>query len=37
VQGYFYSKALHQDAFIQFIEKQANHTQRRKALEIVRI
>lgn len=37
VQGYFYSKALHQDAFIEFIEKQANHTQRRKALEIVRI
>ena len=37
VQGYFYSEALHQDAFIEFIEKQENHTQRRKALEIVRI
>lgn len=37
VQGYFYSEALHQDAFIEFIEKQENHTQRRKALEIVRV
>jgi EAL domain-containing protein (putative c-di-GMP-specific phosphodiesterase class I) len=37
VQGFFYSKALHQDAFIAFIEKQDDHTQRRKALEIVRI
>lgn len=37
VQGYFYSKALDQEAFIAFIEKQENHTQRRKALEIVRV
>ena len=37
VQGFFYSKALHQDAFIEFIEKQDFHTQRRKALEIVKI
>jgi len=37
VQGYYYSKALQQDAFIEFIEKQENHTQRRKALEIIRI
>jgi EAL domain-containing protein (putative c-di-GMP-specific phosphodiesterase class I) len=37
VQGYFYSEALQQDAFIAFIEKQENHTQRRKALEIVRV
>ncbi len=35
VQGYFYSEALHQDAFLEFIEKQDNHTQRRKALEVV--
>lgn len=37
VQGYYYSEALHQDAFIEFIEQQENHTQRRKALEIVRL
>lgn len=37
VQGFFYSKALQQDAFVEFIEQQENHTQRRKALEIVRI
>lgn len=37
VQGFFYSEALQQDAFVEFIEKQENHTQRRKALEIVRI
>ncbi|MGI9200622.1 MAG: putative bifunctional diguanylate cyclase/phosphodiesterase [Woeseiaceae bacterium] len=37
VQGFFYSEALNQDAFIAFIEKQDDHTQRRKALEIVRI
>jgi len=36
VQGFFYSEALHQDAFIAFIEKQDFHTQRRKALEIVK-
>jgi hypothetical protein len=35
VQGFYYSEALHQDAFIEFIEKQEFHTQRRKALEIV--
>lgn len=34
-QGYFYSEALHQDEFLAFVEKQDNHTQRRKALEIV--
>jgi len=37
VQGYYYSKALNRDAFLAFIEKQDNHTQRRKALEIVKI
>ncbi len=37
VQGYYYSKPLHNDAFLAFIEKQDNHTQRRKALEIVKI
>jgi diguanylate cyclase (GGDEF)-like protein len=37
VQGYFYSEALPQDAFLAFIEKQDNHTQRRKALEIVKL
>jgi EAL domain-containing protein (putative c-di-GMP-specific phosphodiesterase class I) len=36
VQGYYYSEALHQDDFLAFIEKQDNHTQRRKALEIVK-
>jgi diguanylate cyclase (GGDEF)-like protein len=35
VQGYFYSEALHHDAFLAFIEKQEDHTQRRKALEVV--
>jgi diguanylate cyclase (GGDEF)-like protein len=37
VQGYYYSEALHRDAFLAFIEKQDDHTQRRKALEIVNI
>jgi diguanylate cyclase (GGDEF)-like protein len=36
-QGFFYSEALDQEAFIAFIEKLDDHTQRRKALEIVRI
>lgn len=36
VQGFQYSNALHQDAFIEFIGQQEFHTQRRKALEIVR-
>jgi EAL domain-containing protein (putative c-di-GMP-specific phosphodiesterase class I) len=37
VQGHFYSEALPQDEFLAFIEKQDDHTQRRKALEIVRL
>ena len=35
VQGYFYSYPLPQEEFIEFVEKQDFHTQRRKALEIV--
>jgi diguanylate cyclase (GGDEF)-like protein len=35
VQGYFYSKPLARDRFIEFVEKQDFHTQRRKALEIL--
>ncbi len=35
VQGFFYSKALNPEAFLDFIAKQDFHTQRRKALEIV--
>jgi diguanylate cyclase (GGDEF)-like protein len=35
VQGYFYSEALPLEEFIEFIEKQDFHTQRRKALELV--
>jgi EAL domain-containing protein (putative c-di-GMP-specific phosphodiesterase class I) len=35
VQGYFYSKALERTAFIEFIEKQDFHTQRRKKLELI--
>lgn len=35
VQGYFYSHPLPQEEFLQFVEKQDFHTQRRKALEIV--
>jgi diguanylate cyclase (GGDEF)-like protein len=35
VQGYFYSHPLPQDEFLEFVEKQDFHTQRRKALEIV--
>ena len=34
VQGYFYSYPLPQNEFLEFIEKQDFHTQRRKALEI---
>lgn len=35
VQGFFYSKALPQDLFVLFVEKQDSHTQRRKALEVL--
>jgi diguanylate cyclase (GGDEF)-like protein len=35
VQGYFYSHPLPQDEFLEFVEKQDFHTQRRKALEII--
>ncbi len=35
VQGYFYSYPLPQEEFLEFVEKQDFHTQRRKALEIV--
>ena len=35
VQGFFYSEALPQDRFLEFVEKQDFHTQRRKALEIL--
>lgn len=35
VQGYFYSHPLPQNEFLEFVEKQDFHTQRRKALEIV--
>ena len=35
-QGHFYSKPLPRGEFISFIEKQDFHTQRRKALEIVK-
>jgi diguanylate cyclase (GGDEF)-like protein len=35
VQGYFYSYPLPQEDFVEFVEKQDFHTQRRKALEIV--
>lgn len=35
VQGYFYSKPLPQKKFLQFVEQQDFHTQRRKALEII--
>ncbi len=35
VQGYFYSHPLPQQEFLEFVEKQDFHTQRRKALEIV--
>jgi len=37
VQGFFYSKPLTKEDFVAFIEKQDFHTQRRKALEIVKI
>ena len=35
VQGYFYSYPLPRDEFMDFVQKQDFHTQRRKALEIV--
>lgn len=35
VQGYYYSHPLPQNEFLEFVEKQDFHTQRRKALEIV--
>ena len=35
VQGFFYSKPLSQDEFLEFMKKQDFHTQRRKALEIL--
>jgi diguanylate cyclase (GGDEF)-like protein len=37
VQGYYYSHPLPMDEFVAFIEKQDFHTQRRKALEIVKV
>jgi len=37
VQGFFYSHPLPMDEFVAFIEKQDFHTQRRKALEIVKM
>jgi diguanylate cyclase (GGDEF)-like protein len=36
VQGYFYGKPMPQVEFLNFIEKQEFHTQRRKALELVK-
>ncbi len=35
-QGYYYSKPLRNEEFVAFIEKEEFHTQRRKALEVVR-
>jgi diguanylate cyclase (GGDEF)-like protein len=35
VQGFFYSHPLPQQEFLEFVEKQDFHTQRRKALEII--
>ena len=35
VQGFYYSKALPNDEFMAFVEKQDFHTRRRKALEIL--
>jgi diguanylate cyclase (GGDEF)-like protein len=35
VQGFFYSEALPPQEFLEFIEKQDFHTQRRKALELI--
>ena len=35
VQGYFYSHPLPQQEFLEFVEQQDFHTQRRKALEII--
>jgi c-di-GMP-related signal transduction protein len=37
VQGFYYSQPLTKEDFVAFIEKQDFHTQRRKALEIVKI
>ncbi len=36
VQGFLYSAALRKDEFLAFVEKQDFHTQRRKALEIIK-
>ena len=35
VQGYFYSHPLPWDEFLEFVQQQDFHTQRRKALQIV--
>ncbi|MCP5093317.1 MAG: EAL domain-containing protein [Gammaproteobacteria bacterium] len=35
VQGFFYSRAMPKDDFMNFVETQDFHTQRRKALEII--
>ncbi|HEY5642276.1 MAG TPA: EAL domain-containing protein, partial [Woeseiaceae bacterium] len=35
-QGYYYAKPLRRSEFLAFIEKEDFHTQRRKALEVVR-
>ena len=35
IQGFFYSRALSADRFLEFVEQQDFHTQRRKALEIL--
>jgi sensor c-di-GMP phosphodiesterase-like protein len=36
VQGYFYGAPMPQEEFLEFVEKQEFHTQRRKALELVK-
>ena len=35
-QGFYYSHPLRNEDFVAFIEKEGFHTQRRKALEVVR-
>jgi sensor c-di-GMP phosphodiesterase-like protein len=35
VQGFYYSEALEMTVFLNFVEKQDFHTQRRRALEII--
>jgi sensor c-di-GMP phosphodiesterase-like protein len=35
VQGYFFSKPLPKDQFLEYLRQQDQHTQRRKALEVV--